>query len=261
MKALKQRYLIAFLTLTFAIPVPGADFHDGIPSQYSAPLARALPFLHPSGAPWAMESPAVRLECYDTPGNRFFIGARQELRVHAKLQAVREVLDDFAHYPELFDGLVKAEVREKAGNRFVVVSEQDVPIPLVPNERNEVIYWVDESPSRVTYLYQLRKSNHLTANDGAIILEALSPSETAYLELDFWDADWGIAKTFAPDKIWRDNISGLVQADLAVKLKAEHPDWANPHVFDESKKELDAAEVSSCVGSRKPLALPKGTGK
>ena len=73
-----------------------------------------------------------------------------------------------------------------------------------------------------------------------IVLDAISTHLTRYVEFDFWDAHWGIAKTFGAKKIWQNSLQGLVQSDLAIKLRAENKDWDEKKVLSESKNQADA---------------------
>ena len=235
----------------------GADL-GGIVSIYTQPMYELLTRWR-TLAPAAATSREVQigLTCYATPAHELYIGTHQELRIQASLAEVRAVLDDFPHYPELFAGMVKAEPRERTASRMVVHSELEIPIPFVANERNELIYELGApAPDRFFYRYQLRKSSHLTANDGLIALRALGPTETEYQEWDFWDANWGIARAFAKGKIWRDNVAGLVQADLAIKLRAEHPEWKFKRIFDESRSAAGRKLAETCTENRVPFALP-----
>lgn len=233
--------------LALAPPLPAAE-----PPKYTtdAKITGAVespytPFIIKMIKTWPAENPAdlasdknlVQLQCFETQGNDLYIGAEQIMTIHAPLSRVEAVLDDFKGYPALFDGLLKVEVKEQDGNRFLTYWEQSIPIPLVPNVKNHMFYVIDKpDPRKKIYRYQLKQSNHLKFNDGFILLEEKGPNLTHYVEFDFWDADWGIAKTFGKDRIWRDNIEGLYQSDLAIKLKAESPD--SKEDFLEKSKEL-----------------------
>lgn len=173
----------------------------------------------------------------ETVNNETYIGALQIQKIAAPIERVASVLEDFASYPALFDDLIKTEVHNKMGNRLILFSELSIPIPFVPNERDEIIYLIDSSREDVRlFRYQLSKSNNLKANDGFILLEHLGKDSTLYSEIDLLDADWGIAKSFGVNHIWKKTLQGLIQSDLAIRLRAEHPDWKLPLVKEESQK-------------------------
>ena len=240
-------YIFLFLyslALYAASPFPLDTPLNGIESIYTRPILRLIQNWPKNGPPMELEeiskndSASVKIQCFDTPGNDLYIGVGQVMKISASLSRVEAVLDDFHTYSEIFDGLLRAEAKEIDRNRFLTFLEQSVDIPFVSNEKNEVLYITDFSSSkRKIYRYQLKKSNHLKFNDGVIVIEETQPGQTLYVEYDFWDADWGIAKTFASGKIWKDSIAGLYQSDLAIKLKAEHPDWINKKILEESTKQ------------------------
>jgi hypothetical protein len=221
---------------------------ESVPSTYLIELLKDWPKkdpFKPSPAP----SPGLQIVCLETPGNSLYFGAEQVMQVRAPLSRVAQIIDDFSEYPALFDGLLSQN-----GNLLVVASEQHIPIPFVPNEKSEMYYLVNEpSSSRRVYRYQLKSSNHMKANDGLIILEKKSDSLTSYTEFDFWDADWGVAKALGAEKIWKDNLEGLYQSDLAILLRAEHLDWNDEKVMNESKALLKTMPITEDYRSRKPL--------
>lgn len=230
----------------------------GIESPYTQILAQTLAHWPPKElGDLAADSLPVQIEALQKPDNSLYIGALQHMTVNAPLAAVVKILDDFGDYPKIFDGLIKCEVRARDSNRLLTFWEQDIPVPFVPNEKNEMIYLVHTpDPTRKIYRYQLKSSNHLKTNDGMIVLQALGDAKTDYTEYDFWDADWGLAKAFGHDRIWRENLEGIYQSDLAIKLRAEHPDWPYERVMNESREGAKKAPIGAKVDSKK-LFAPK----
>lgn len=199
----------------------------------------------------APPSRTLTLKCWTTPGNDTYIGIYQSVLIDASLKTVEQVLDDVPKYTELFEDLVTSEIRDRSGNRFTVFSEQHIPIPFVSNERNELIYEKSApKPELLKYRYQLKSSNHLKSNDGLIILRALSEKSTSFEEYDFWDAHWGIAKTFGNDRIWKDSAKGVAQADLAIRFKSENPTWSHEKAKEESLRAVDSLPIKDCVLQR-----------
>ncbi len=195
----------------------------------------------------------LSLECLSTPGNETYIGVVQRMVIAAPLEKVESILDEVGKYPEIFEDMIRAERKQLKGDSFTVVSEQKIGIPFVPNEVNELRYEKSKlKGGEIQYVYDLLSSKHLKFNDGLIRLGRISPQKTSYIELDFWDADWGIAKSFGVERLWKSNLGGVVQADLAVKLRAENPDWATSEVKKESLKRRDDFDkkIEQCVKSR-----------
>ena len=225
----------------------------GIESIYTKPLVEFLKssrtFSSLVSPDAAKDSNPVKIQAYATPGNELFIGVGQSMTINAPLGAVEAVLDDFPNYKNIFDGLEEVKVKESDGNRSVVFLEQHIGIPFVANEKNDMIYLTDHSlPQKKMYRYQVRKSVHMISNDGVIVIEALSPTLTAYTEFDFWDAHWGLAKAVKSNNgIWEDNVEGLYNSDLTVKLKSEHPDWSNHKLKDAAKEGTDKAKLGERV--------------
>ena len=225
----------------------------GIESIYTKPLVallKASPTFSALVSPdAAKDTNPVKIQAYETPGNDLFIGVGQSMTINAPLAVVEAVLDDFPNYKNIFDGLEEVKVLEKEGNRSVVFLEQHIGIPFVANEKNDMIYLMDHSsPHKKVYRYQVRKSVHMISNDGVIVIEALSPTVTSYMEFDFWDAHWGLAKAVKSNNgIWEDNVEGLYNSDLTVKLKSEHPDWSNHKIKDAAKEGTDKANLGERV--------------
>jgi hypothetical protein len=197
----------------------------------------------------------LKIQALSTEGDAYFIGVVQMMTIKAPLATVAGFLDHFEEYPKYFDGLKKAQILEtKIENEeslFRIYFEQSVPVPFIPNDKSEMIYSVKTiGTSKRFDRYQFRTGNDLISNDGIIILDALSTRLTRYVEFDFWNANWGIAKTFGAKKIWDNSLSGLVQSDLAIKLKSENPTWTEKQVVSESKKMADDYPVEDRFKNR-----------
>ncbi len=185
----------------------------------------------------------VSVLCLDTPGNRFHIGVVQRMQVHASLEKLAKVVEGFDSYVDLFPGYASIKVKSREGNRVITSWEQKIPIFFIPNVHYEMIYQIaagsTDDPNTKIYRYQLLKKGDLRESDGFIVLRKISPDETRYLEVDFFDAEWGAAETFAPSRIWTDSVDGLYLSDLAFQLKAEHPDWNDKRCRSEADKIVD----------------------
>ena len=157
--------------------------------------------------------------------------------IAAPFERVASVVDDYGSYVGLFDGLNKVETLSLDGNRATTHWEEVVPLPFVPNEHNQMIHLVSTPRAGFkVYRYGLKKGDRLKSNDGVIVLEATSFGQTLYTEFDFFDADWGLAKSFGVPKLWKECLEGVYQSDYALKLRAEHIDWTSEKVRETSKQ-------------------------
>lgn len=182
----------------------------------------------------------VSVTCLETSGQRFYIGVVQNMRVKAPLTTVQAVVSNFASYADLFPGYAAIRETSRSGTRVMTYWEQRIPVFFIPNVKYEVIYDLGfDDPNVKTYRYQLNKKGDIRESEGLIVLEKISDTETRYIEIDFFDADWGILTTFAPGRIWTDSVDSLYLSDLSFLLKAEHPDWGNKRCRDEADKMVD----------------------
>ncbi len=193
----------------------------------------------------------IGVQALSTEGNPTYMGFFQSVRIEAPLAKTLGTVLDFESYPETLVDVVSTSFKKLENGRYEVLLEQRIPLPFVPNERNVMIYEVVRSSDDSALIrYQLKSSKYLRFYDGAILLSARGKSQTEYLAVDFWDADWGLAKAFGTDRLWRSNLEGLLQADLAVKLKAENPAWPNAKVKDESRKLAASLPIKDWVKRR-----------
>jgi hypothetical protein len=202
----------------------------------------------------------LRLTCVRTPGDPRYIGIVQRMEVAAPLAAVAAVVEDVAHYRDLFPGLVDARVvpGSRDGNRYVLATEQRVPVFFIPNVRYEQTYLVAQtSADRVVYRYRLARSRDLTNSDGLIVLERAGPDRTRFTEYDFFNARWGLLPEGA---VWRESLRGTYASDVAIKLRAEHPAWSFAQISHEAERLRGEAEpdLERCRRERSPAAAVLG---
>ena len=231
------------------------------PGEYSPKLEEVLGHWPPTGLKSVgnQATEPLKVNCIRTSGQELLIGFVQTQIVDATIEKIRSVLDGYSDYPELFDDLKEAKIIEKKGDFFTVFSEQRIPVPLVPNEKNEMVYTTHPLKEKGlskdgtwVYEYRFKKSNNLKFNDGMIVLESLPSKLTRYVEYDFYDANWGLAKTFSGTKgIWKNSYEGLTQSDLAVKFKSEKPETPSKEIkkktdqlSEEASKKFD---LKDCV--------------
>lgn len=226
----------------------------GVDSPYTPVLQSALK-AWPPRTRQNPPAPALRLDCYTTPGNSSYVGVGQWLTITAPLERVARVLDDFGHYAELFPDLKRVSVVSRSGPTLETAWEEDIPVFFIPNGKYHLTYWLDATAEgRKTYRYQLEEVGHLKRSDGLIVIES-APGGTYYTELDFIDANWGLLKTLAPGKIWTETISDIARSDLAIELRAEHPDWTYAKTKDEAKNRLSSETVDRCAREKHEFSL------
>lgn len=239
---MKRWYLIVLL-----IPAvdQAADTWTPTQSTYSAKVdwvANHWPLAELANVP--NQSETLSLTALATTDDDGYIGAAQHMMVKAPLKRIAEFLESFPNYVGYYNGLKAAKIlatKNVDGKSFTEVAfEQNIPIPLVSNDKSTMLYsvWSPSATLRI-FRYQLLEGNHLIANDGVIVLEEISPGLTRYFELDFWNAPWGVAKALGLATLWKHNLEGLVQSDLAIKLYAENPEWSAEKVLEESKNLAD----------------------
>ena len=234
----------------------GDSLSPAVPSPYAVKLREILR-KRIAGVDLDRQKPAVesavQLICYETEGNPFYIGAKQQMTVEADLKTVASTVDEFTKYTGIFKGLILAEPVRADGNLVLTRWEEHIPVPFVPNERNETWYLVAQPSSNLKiYRYSLAKSNHLNKSDGFIMLKAQG-TRTLFTEYDFFDADWGIAKALGVDHAWKESLEGLYQSDMALKLRAEHPDWSSKRVLEESTYAAEKAPLEQVIKYKQHL--------
>ena len=123
---------------------------DGPDSVYTEMLAQIMT-RWPSTRRDADEPTGVHLACMATANAERYVGILRRTKVKAAMKVVEGVLDDVAHYKELFPGTVGVRIvaRSVDGTRFVTAWEQRVPVFLFPNvtyELSHLAWWY--SPPR-----------------------------------------------------------------------------------------------------------------
>jgi hypothetical protein len=252
---------LAALSLIYAAPTseyPLRTSLGGVETPYTAEILSLLNAWPPAGlGQWMASANPIALHCFKTEGNDFYIGAGQFQKIAAPIERVTAVLDDFGGYVGIFKDMLKVEVKNRDGNRLITYWEQKIPFPLVPNVKQELIYLLKEQKDangrrRKIYRYQLKSGSQLTADDGAIVLESHGEKETWYAEFDFFNADWGIVKSFGEKTVWKDSLEGLAQSDLALRLRAEHPEWNKEQVLKKSESMAGDLNFKECFEHRLP---------
>ena len=232
------------------LPSPYRDFRDQLIKTWPPKMA-----LIPG-------SNDISIAALTREDNPLYIGVDQSLRIAAPLARVEAVLDQFESYKDLFEGFQEIKVLGREENRILTAWEQIIPILFVSNVRYSMTYTLDKSnPNFKFYSYSLVKSDDLKSSDGLIGIEKIDDQNTSYREFDFWDAHWGIAKHFAPTKIWNDSVEGVVLSDLSVKIRAEHPEFSFAEVHRLAHLSFNQKMIEQAIKDRKPFRSEDYLGK
>lgn len=167
----------------------------------------------------------IQLTCLETSEHKLYIGLWHGLTINSNLKDAALVLEDFEKYPEVFNGIVGSKVITKPNvNQWLVEFENKSPVFFLPNIRYQTEYKMQIVPSGKLYKYHLSglyPQNSITYSDGLILLKE-EKGVTKFYELDFFNANWGIAGNLAGSNIWSDSIKELAVSDLELKAKAEN---------------------------------------
>ena len=86
--------------------------------------------------------------------------------------------------------------------------------------------------------------------DGLTMFKKISDQETSFSELDFINANWGIAKTLSPKTIWKDTIRGLAAGDFELKMRAETPEKSSHDIKRDAQFAVTTAEIDNCIAQK-----------
>jgi hypothetical protein len=194
----------------------------------------------------------VELTCIATANEERYIGMVQRTTIRAGILAVESVLDDVAHYQDLFPDTVDVHVvpGSRSRNGFVTSWKQRVPVFFLPDVTYELGYQVDKTTAGLgVYRYKLRQGDKLVASDGMVVLEATRPDTTQFTEYDFFDARWGLLPAAV---VWRHSLRVAFLSDMAVKLKSENPTWSYKRIALEAEQLIasEGLRFDQCFAAR-----------
>ncbi len=237
----------------------------GIKTSYTDLVVQTLMAWPPAYVDFAKWEKAwtapVKLVCYDTPGDEFRVGVMQLTWINAPIERVDQVMSNVEGFKALSPGFKRIELLNRDGNLFSTVWERSIPIPFVPNVVYEMNFVsTHPSPDKIMYRHQLKSSKNIKGTDGITVLEKLPDGRVRYTGFEFLDADWGIAKTFAPGRIWKDTVQGYFLSALVRKLQAENPEWEPKKVVDQARETVEQFGVEECLGNKIVHPLVPGAG-
>ena len=193
--------------------------------------------------------------CLSTAENQFLIGMIHQVPIHASIEKVISVFEDFENYSKIFKDLKQVKIVERSSaNDLTVQFESIIPIPFVPNSVYEVHYKAQkfEKPTDYKrYDFKLKKGKDFKSLDGVVFIKKISDSETLYQEIDFIEVDLGIAKSFAKKSIWIDSVTGTFESDYGLKFKSENPKMESKEIIKQSRFSVESAAIQSCLDHKK----------
>ena len=191
----------------------------------------------------------LTLQCSDD----YYIIVSQTQIIHAPIADVAKIVRDFDHYKDWNDGMAVSTGIATTNDRWIFTNETEVPVPFVPNVKTSMHYEITESATKSQFRYQLKESSSLKVYDGFIVLEAINPKTTKFIEFDALNADWGPLKVLGLEGIWKQSIEPMYQSDMALRLMTESPRLTATEAVKKSKKMSDSQSFGDCFKSRKPL--------
>lgn len=243
-------FLFGIAIATFCIVVEksyGAD-HEGVKSPLTSEvgiLSRdPLRIKSLFGTP---ESGDLSLRCFKDSGDEWYIVVSQSQVIDAPIVRVQDILRNFADYKNWNEDMITSSEEVVGKNRKILTTETSVPIPFVSNTKVALIYDITASESQVFFHYQLHKSNVLTMYDGFIFLESVDSRRTRFIELDAFNADWGILKTGGVSGVWTQSLEQIFQSDLALKLLAEDSKLSPDDVKKKARDFAKRQSFGSCL--------------
>ncbi len=191
----------------------------------------------------------LKILCYSHPGRGFYIGAEVWQTINAPIAQVEKVINDADHYPDMFFAFDEIKKTQTTPTGWVVFWKHPIPVPFIPDLRYETTYHISkDKPGRVSYRYQMKEPITLLKSvDGLIVLDKDGEKATRIVQYLFLDGKYGPLEAFAPSKIWRENTTDVVSANLGIKLRAENPAWSRDKLKEEIQKGVDEKRIELCI--------------
>jgi len=222
-----------FLLSVFLSPQANAESGEEAAARVLAILQNTshLPPAEVPASPGEAKISFVQLD----PADSWSLGVLRVMRVRVPPHKMISVIDDIPAYVGLFKDLLVAKRTPAAGHEFVLFTETHIPLPLVANDRTSVRYHCQITNARRLTSFELVEGNHLGGLDGASLLLPLKDGESVYLQLSFVHVAYGMARALPVKMFWAENAMGSLQADWALKLRAEQPAHAAEEILEESE--------------------------
>lgn len=196
----------------------------------------------------------IHLACLETDAVKNYIGLWHGFTINAPLKIVATILDDFNNYPIYFEGIVSAKIIQKNPKDILVQFENKSPVFFVPNIVYQMNYSIESLKQKKIYRYHLSsmyKQSNIHFSDGLIYLGE-DNGKTKFYELDFFNANLGIAEKFASSRIWPDSIKELMLSDFELKVNAENLNITKEDKGEKLKLLMNDRLLEKCLKNKIP---------
>jgi hypothetical protein len=231
------------------IPVAATFYpiEDKIPgakeSYYSDKIFNVLANWPPKYIPASEGANPIWVRGIRTKDKPNYIGLVKRVLIKAPLERIAKLIEEIEKNKEIFPEIIQVKVTSQDQNRIWTAWERESPSFLIPNIKYEQAYVMDtRSPDKKIYRYQLVSGNSVNNSDGIIVIERIG-SFTRLIAWDFFDANWGLARTLAEGLIWKKALEGSFKGDASFLYKAENPEWNRSQIEDATSSLLDKFPV------------------
>jgi hypothetical protein len=184
------------------------------------------------------------------------LGVVRVIRVRAPFERFASVVENVPGYVGLFTDLLTARSTPlPAPGSFTLYTETRIPVPFVSNDQTTVRYHVEKSGGRRLVSASLVESNHLAVLEGAGLLAPLGADECVYWQVNFLKVGFGAARALPARTFWKENALGGLQADLALRLRAENAELPDGQILAKSRKLAREQDARAKESLEKPLRL------
>lgn len=254
-------FLFFFLFVFSVFPHSTAQANHslgGIESLYSNEIAKRLSTKPTSQFDFSkIDKDSLNIQALASPGNEYYVGFELTMHVNTSIDRVSKVIEEFDDYVNYFPDYKEIRTIEKSDGRWVTYWEQVVPVFFIPNIKFQLIHERRMiNPNYISYRYQLKEANLLSACDGIIFLEAASPN-TKYTEYSFSETKTGIIRMAGVNAIWHDSFKGYYLSTMGVKLRSENPTWEFKKIIDESSLRFKKVNVDDILKEKRDFLIPK----
>lgn len=224
----------ALLLFLFALPYGSRAADSPSPAEKIAAALRGVGARIPANLKLAGE-PTVSFVHF-AGADPWELGVLRVMRVRSSVAKMLAVVENVPGYVGLFKNVTEARGTPVAEEKSqVVYTETKIPIPFVANDRTSVKYRQETKNGRRLTTFSLVTSNHLNALSGASLLIPLNEAECAYWQLSLIKVGYGAARAMPPRMFWAENALGSLQADQAMKLRAENPQLKPEEILSKSE--------------------------
>lgn len=195
----------------------------------------------------------ISLKCLETQEGQYYIGLAHSLTINSPAKEVASIIETFNQYPVVFEGIEDAKIMKKMDLENIIVEfENKSPAFFIPNIRYQMEYKIIPTHTGKIYKYHLSNllpQKDILFSDGVMFLEEKN-GVTRFYEIDFFNANWGLAEKIAGSRIWHDSIKELVISDFELKLKAENLNMTVSEKKNKIKNLIDDDQIEKCIQNK-----------